>query len=52
MRPMLTYLRDQGVLLTPPPAVANQPMDVAIERYRQYLVQEREARTRDRAPLC
>lgn len=41
MRPMLTYLRDQGSLLPPPPAVASGPVDVAIERYRQYLVQER-----------
>lgn len=41
MRPMLTYLRDQSMVLPPPPAVANGPVDVAIERYRQYLVQER-----------
>lgn len=41
MRPMLTYLCDQGVWLPPPPPVANGAVDVAIERYRQYLVQER-----------
>jgi integrase/recombinase XerD len=41
MRPMLAYLRDQGVLLPPPPVVANGAVDVAIERYRRYLVQER-----------
>ena len=41
MRPLLTCLRDQGVLLTPPPAVATGPVDVAIERYREYLTKER-----------
>jgi integrase/recombinase XerD len=41
MRPLLTYLRDQGLWLTPPPAVAHGPVDVAIERYRQYLTKER-----------
>jgi integrase/recombinase XerD len=40
-RPMLTYLRDQGVSLLPLPAVVSGPMDVAIERYRQYLTNER-----------
>jgi len=41
MRPMLTYLRDQGVTVTPPPTVAKGPVDVTIDRYREYLVQER-----------
>jgi len=41
MRPMLTYLRDEGVSLTPAPTVADGPVDGAVERYRQYLIQER-----------
>jgi site-specific recombinase XerD len=41
MRPMLTYLRDEGVSLTPAPTVADTPVDGAVERYRQYLIQER-----------
>jgi integrase/recombinase XerD len=41
MRPMLTSLRDQGVLLTPAPAVALPPVEVALARYREYLVHER-----------
>jgi integrase/recombinase XerD len=41
MRPLLTYLRDQGLLPPPPPAVTHGPVDVAIERYRQYLTKER-----------
>jgi len=41
MRPMLAFLRDQGVLLTPAPAVALPPLEVALDRYREYLVHER-----------
>jgi site-specific recombinase XerD len=41
MRPMLAFLRDQGVLLTPAPAVALPPVEVALARYREYLVHER-----------
>lgn len=41
MRPMLAYLRDQGVWLTPSPAVLHRPADVALDRYRHYLVDER-----------
>jgi integrase/recombinase XerD len=41
MRPMLAYLRDQGVWLTPSPAVLHRPADVALDRYRHYLVHER-----------
>lgn len=41
MRPMLTYLCDQGVSLLPLPTVANGPMDVVLERYQQYLTKER-----------
>jgi integrase/recombinase XerD len=41
MQPMLSYLRDEGVSLTPAPTVADGPVDGAVERYRQYLVQER-----------
>src|SRR2546426_788618 len=41
MRPLLSYLRDQGVWLTPPPPVTNGPVDMAIERYREYLTKER-----------
>ncbi|PYU45668.1 MAG: integrase, partial [Acidobacteria bacterium] len=41
MRPMLTYLRDQGVSILPLPTVASGPMDVVLERYRQYLTKER-----------
>jgi site-specific recombinase XerD len=41
MRPLLAYLRDQGLWLTPPPAVAHGPVDVTLDRYRQYLTRER-----------
>jgi integrase/recombinase XerD len=41
MRPMLTYLRDEGVSVTPAPTVADGPVDAAVERYRQYLIHER-----------
>jgi integrase/recombinase XerD len=41
LRPLLTYLRDQGVVPPPPPAVATSPVDVLIERYRAYLTTER-----------
>lgn len=41
MGPMLTYLRDEGVTLTPLPAVGKGPVDVLLDKYRQYLVRER-----------
>ena len=41
MRPMLAFLRDQGVLLTPTPAGTLPPVEVALARYREYLVHER-----------
>lgn len=41
MRPLLACLHDQGVSFAPSPAPVHGPVDVAIDRYRQYLVQER-----------
>lgn len=41
MRAILTYLGDEGVLSLPPVVAASGPVDVTLERYRQYLTQER-----------
>lgn len=41
LRPMLAYLRDQGVSFTSAPAVSGGPVEVMVERYRQYLSKER-----------
>jgi integrase/recombinase XerD len=41
LRPLLSYLHDQGVVPIPPPAMVTSPVDVAIERYRAYLTTER-----------
>jgi site-specific recombinase XerD len=41
MRPILTYLRDEGVVSVPPVLAASGPVDVTLERYRQYLTRER-----------
>jgi len=41
MRPMLSYLRDLGVAPTAPPPTPTGPVDVALDRYRRYLVIER-----------
>jgi integrase/recombinase XerD len=41
MRPMLTYLRDEGVVSVPPVSAASGPVDATLEHYRQYLAQER-----------
>jgi integrase/recombinase XerD len=41
MRPMLTYLRDEGVVKPPPVLVASGKVDVMLEHYRQYLTRER-----------
>ena len=41
MRPMLTYLKDKGYPLWLDAEVTSDPVNVAIDRYRQYLVHER-----------
>ena len=41
LRPMLACLHDQGVSLARSPAPVHGPVDVAIDRYRQYLIRER-----------
>ena len=41
MRPMLTYLRQLGVVPRPPPTAPSGPLEEVIERYRHYLTVER-----------
>ena len=41
MGPMLSYLRELGVVPTPPPATPKGPVEVMLERYRHYLTVER-----------
>lgn len=41
MQPMLTYLRGLGVAPAPPPLSPDGPVDVVLERYRNYLTVER-----------
>lgn len=41
VRPILAYLRDRGVVPTPPPPTPSGPVEVALERYRGYLTAER-----------
>ena len=41
MQPILAYLRGLGVAPTPPPPTPSGPVEVALERYRSYLVVER-----------
>lgn len=41
MRAILTYLRDEGVVRVPPVLAATGPVEVTLERYRQYLTEER-----------
>ncbi len=41
MRPMLTYLRQLGVVPAPPAATPSGPVEEALERYRHYLTVER-----------
>lgn len=41
MQPMLTYLRELGVTLTPPVPAPHGPVEVVLERYRHYLTVER-----------
>ena len=38
---ILSYLRHEGVVSVPPAVAASGPVDVTLERYRQYLVHER-----------
>jgi len=40
MRAILTHLRDEGVVKLPPVLAASGPVDVTLERYRQYLTRE------------
>jgi site-specific recombinase XerD len=41
MHAILTYLRHQGIVSTPPPLPASGPVEVTLDRYGQYLLQER-----------
>jgi hypothetical protein len=41
MRPILAYLRNLGVVPTPPPPTPGTPVEEALERYRIYLTVER-----------
>ena len=41
MLPMLTYLRAEGIALSASTVVNRGPIDLAIDRYRDYLVRER-----------
>jgi integrase/recombinase XerD len=41
LRAILTYLQHEGVLSVPPVFAAAGPIDVTLERYRQYLLHER-----------
>lgn len=41
VRPLLSYLRDQGVLPMPPAPAPSGPVEVMLERYRDYLRSER-----------
>jgi site-specific recombinase XerD len=41
MRPMLAYLKDEGVSLHSSAEITDRPVDVAVECYRQYLLRER-----------
>lgn len=41
MRAILAYLREEGVVSVPPVLAASGPVDVTLERYRQYLTRER-----------
>jgi len=41
VQPILTYLRDCGVVPTPPPTTPSGPVEIALERYRGYLTGER-----------
>jgi integrase/recombinase XerD len=41
VRPILTYLRAEGVLMVPPAVAPSGPVEVMLDRYRQYLRRER-----------
>jgi integrase/recombinase XerD len=41
MRPLLTHLRDLGAVPTPPAPAPEDPVEVALEHYRDYLAVER-----------
>lgn len=41
LRPVLAYLRDQGISLIPAPTVSHGPVEAAIDRYYRYLTEER-----------